>query len=388
MKTTKKQASPIDKTPRAPAVLLSPRQIALRKLYRLVTVVGILAAVVTLGTLGSFYGDSIFLLGSKKQGLAKPAEMRDPKLNPNTPPGPAPQGMVWIPGGEFYMGIEDFPDANPVHMVYVDGFWMDKYEVTNEQYAAFVKATGYVTDAERRPAAEEAPQWRPDERKAFSFVFKKLGSNDRVNLNQPDTWWDARIGASWKRPEGPDSTLFGRENHPVVHISHNDAVAFCKWAKKRLPTEAEWEFAARGGLDRRPFTWGDELTPDGKWMANVWQGDFPRENTKEDGYEGAAPVGSYPPNGYGLFDMAGNAWEWCADWYRADYYLDSPDKNPQGPISGFDTREPGVPKRSQRGGSFLCADNYCVRYMVGSRHNGEVGAAANHTGFRCVKDAK
>jgi formylglycine-generating enzyme len=396
MRTTKKQARPLDKTP-APAPLLSPRQIALRKLYRFVTVAGVLGAIVTLGTLGSLYGDRIFLFGSKKRGSERPAEMRDPKLNPNTPPGPAPEGMVWVPGGEFYMGVdpEHYPghpnqvlDAMEVHLVYVDGFWMDRHEVTNEQFATFVKATGYVTDAERKPDAKEFPDVPVDKLQPFSIVYKKPGPNDFVDLSEHRGWWDIRYGACWKRPEGPGSTLLGREYHPVVHISHNDAVAYCKWAKKRLPTEAEWEFAARGGLDRKVYAWGDELKPDGKWMANVWQGNFPYENTKEDGYDGTAPVGSYPANGYGLHDMAGNAWEWCADWYRSDYYHDSPDKNPPGPISGFDRNEPGLLKRVQRGGSFMCADNYCVRYIVGTRGKGEVTSAASHTGFRCAKDAK
>jgi formylglycine-generating enzyme required for sulfatase activity len=308
--------------------------------------------------------------------------------------------MVWIPGGEFYMGVDPdaFPglskkhiemntkDATWLHLVYVDGFWMDKTEVTNEAFAKFIKATGYVTDAEKKPTQEQFPTEHPDKLKPFSITFKKPAPG--VPVRDFHDWFAIEYGACWKRPEGHGSTIVGRDNYPVVHISYNDAVAFCRWAGKRLPTEAEWEFAARGGLDRKLYPWGDELKPTGKWMANVWQGEFPTENTKEDGFEGAAPVGSFPPNAYGLYDVSGNVWEWCADWYRADYYLDSPDKNPKGPISGFVSHEPGAQKRVQRGGSFLCADNYCLRYVVGTRMDGEIGSAASHIGFRCVKDAK
>ena len=226
----------------------------------------------------------------------------------------------------------------------------------------------------------------PDALKPFSLVFNKVTKGTKVRGIQD--WFHVEYGACWKRPEGFGSSLLGRDNHPVVHVSFNDAVAYCLWAKKRLPTEAEWEFAARGGLDQKVYPWGDELKPDGKWMANTWQGEFPYENTKADGFEGVAPVGSFPPNAYGLYDMAGNAWEWCADWYRVDYYLDSPEKNPKGPVSGYKANKPGEQVRVQRGGSFLCAENYCARYIVGTRMDGEIGSAANHIGFRCAKDAK
>jgi formylglycine-generating enzyme required for sulfatase activity len=383
MKTTHKPL-----TPPAANIALSPREVALKKLYRILAIVGVLAVILTAGALWPLYGDRLLRTKTMRDLWGKPPEMREPKINASNPPGPAPDGMVWIPGGDFYMGHDDYDDAIPVHMVYVDGFWMDKHEVTNEQYADFVKATGYVTDAEKQPRAEDFPDAPPDKLKPFSIIFKKPGPNDLVDLRTHQGWWDLQYGASWKHPEGPGTTTLGRENHPVVHVSYNDAVAYCRWGKKRLPTEAEWEFAARGGLDRKPYTWGDELKPEGKWMANIWQGEFPYKNTKEDGFEGTAPVGSFPPNGYGLHDMAGNAWEWCADWYRSDYYRESPDKNPQGPDSGFDWNERGVPKRVQRGGSFLCADNYCIRYVVGTRGKGEVTSAASHTGFRCAMNAK
>ena len=328
-----------------------------------------------------------FVLGNAFSGdEKKPPE--GAKINANKPPDPAPEGMAWIPGGWFWMGSEDedFPDSKPVHLVYVDGFWMDKTEVTNEEYARFVKAAGYVTVAEKQADPKDFPGIPAKNLKPFSIVFKQLGPNDMFDLKSHQGWWDIGYGASWKHPEGPKSDLKGREKHPVVHICWLDAMAYCKWAKKRLRTEAEWEFAARGGLDRKKHCWGDELTPNKKWQCNIWQGNFPIKNTKEDGFERTAPVGSFPANGYGLFDMAGNAWEWCSDWYHPETYTKEPRRNPKGPASGFDPNEPGHPKRVQRGGSFLCADNYCARYIVGARGKGEISSAAVHTGFRCVRN--
>jgi formylglycine-generating enzyme required for sulfatase activity len=327
--------------------------------------------------------------------------------------------MVWIPGGTFWMGSDDFDDARPRHKVYVDGFWMDRTETTNAQFAAFVKATGYVTVAERPPDLNKFPDLRPEALKSqarqaaavvassgrlgpaglcwaslplaasplapFSIVFTPPGRAVDPQQADPRSWWRAVPGACWRHPEGPGSDLQGRDNYPAVHICYDDALAYAKWAGKRLPTEAEWEFAARGGLDRKPFAWGDELRPGGKWMANTWQGEFPQHNTREDGFAGAAPVGSYTPNGYGLCDMAGNVWEWCADWYHFNYYQFSPRRNPQGPRSSHDPTEPGVAKRVQRGGSFLCSDTYCKRYVPGARGKGDPESSANHIGFRCVK---
>ena len=385
----------------APAVALTPVQVSMRKFYRAVKLGGGVTLFVTAMIVVTLNWDQVKAWVLPRSGLDwvfGKEDRRAPVLNPNTPPGPAPEGMVWVPGGEFYMGVEPeefmsefgMPvlDAAPVHRVYVDGFWMDKYEVTNEQYARFIAATKYVTEAERPPLLQDFRNVKPEALKPFSIIFKKPGPNDYVDLRNHQGWWDIKYGASWKHPEGPGSTIKGRENHPVVHISYNDALAYCQWAGKRLPTEAEWEFAARGGLDRKTFVWGNEKNPDGKCMANIWQGEFPYENTKEDGFEGVAPVGSYDANGYGLHDMAGNVWEWCSDWYRDDYYAKSPDKNPQGPKDSYDPAEPNAKKRVQRGGSFLCADNYCVRYVVGTRGKGEITSAANHTGFRCVQAAK
>jgi formylglycine-generating enzyme required for sulfatase activity len=299
---------------------------------------------------------------------------------------PAPAGMVYIPGGTFQMGTDDpnprMQDAHPVHRVTVRGFWMDRTEVTNAQFEAFVKASGYGTVAERKP---DIAGVSPEKLVPGSIVFTPP-SVGRVDLRAPYSWWSYVPGANWRHPEGPGSDLAGRESHPVVHIAWEDALAYAAWAGKRLPTEAEWEYAARGGLEQKRYTWGDELKPHGRWMANVWQGRFPQENTLEDGYARTAPVGSYPANGYGLFDMAGNVWEWCQDWYRPDYYATSPSENPRGPESSFDPAEPQTPKRVQRGGSFLCSDLYCERYVAAGRGKGEPQSSAAHLGFRCVKD--
>jgi formylglycine-generating enzyme required for sulfatase activity len=298
--------------------------------------------------------------------------------------------MVRIPGGEFWMGTDhaDMEDSRPVHRVYVDAFLMDRTEVTNDQFAMFVADTGYVTVAERQLDPKDFPDAKPEDLVPGSVVFTP--PSHAVGLNNPLVWWRYVKGASWKHPEGPASSLKGRGNHPVVHVAWEDASAYAKWAGKRLPTEAEFEFAARGGLDRQPYVWGSEFKPGGKFQANTFQGRFPDTNTAEDGFVGTSPVGSFPPNGYGLTDMAGNVWEWCADWYRADYYQriarsGEVVRNPQGPKDSFDPDEPGVAKRVQKGGSFLCTDQYCARYMPGSRGKGEASTGTNHVGFRCVR---
>lgn len=311
---------------------------------------------------------------------AKPAVAQ---INEAAAPEPATDGMVWVPGGWFWMGDNEFPDAGPEHLVNVDGFWMDAHEVTNAQYAEFAEATGYQTVAELPPDPAEFPGAPPENLVPGSIVFSP--PEGPVPLDNHLAWWSYVPGAEWRHPEGPQSTIEDRENHPVVHISWTDAKAYADWAGKRLPTEAEWEFAARGGLDRQPYCWGRELKPDDQWQSNIWQGDFPSENTSDDGFRATAPVESFRPNGYGLFDLSGNVWEWCSDWYRPDTYLYSSDKNPQGPDSSYDPQEPGLPKRVQRGGSFMCADQYCKRYVPGARGKGEVSSAAGHIGFRCVK---
>jgi formylglycine-generating enzyme required for sulfatase activity len=326
--------------------------------------------------------------------------------NSTSEPGALPEGMVYIPGGEFSMGSldpvatemycggdEPMNDARPIHRVSVEAFFMDATEVTNEEFDSFVKATGYVTVAERKPTREEFPDAPPENLVAGSVVFSPPPKP--VPLNDHYQWWAYVPGANWQHPTGPASDLKGRAKLPVVHIAYEDAAAYAKWAGKRLPTEAEFEFAARGGLTGKPYAWGDELKPGGKWAANIYQGKFPVKggDKGEDGFKGIAPVAQYRPNGYGLFDVGGNVWEWTSDWYRADYYSTLAEqggvaRNPQGPSSSLDPAEPNQPKRVQRGGSFLCTDEYCTRYMVGTRGKGEVGSASNHLGFRCVKDAR
>ncbi len=323
---------------------------------------------------------------------------------PNLSPAPTnvPEGMVWIPGGEFSMGcttpsegvctlatMNAVHDAEPIHRVYVDGFWMDTNDVTNAKFEKFVKATGYVTVAEIAPTKEQFPNVPPENLVAGSTVFTP--TTNAVPLDDYFQWWRYVPGANWRHPTGPGSDLKGKENYPVVQVCYADAAAYAKWAGKRLPTEAEWEFAARGGLAGKTYAWGDEFRPNGKWMANIYTGRFPYDDTGADGFAGIAPVGQFPPNGYGLYDMAGNVWQWCSDWYRPDYYAQlklaggGVVRNPQGPDKSYDLGD-DLPERVQRGGSFLCTDEYCTRYLMGTRGKGDVNTGSNHLGFRCVKN--
>lgn len=311
-------------------------------------------------------------------------------------PGPAPAGMVWIPGGRFTMGSGgELADERPAHDVLLDGFWMDETELTNREFARFVEATGYKTIAEQAPRREDLVGQVDDVNAipAENLVPGSLCFNPRFNratFTRDSPLWPYQVwryvkGADWRHPEGPDSSIDERMDHPVVHVAWNDAVAYCEWAGKRLPTEAEWEYAARGGLVGARFPWGNELTPDGQWRNNIWQGEFPNENTNADGFATTAPVKQFPPSGAGLYAMSGNVWEWCQDYYRPDYYAVSPRRNPRGPADSFDPNEPGQEKRVQRGGSFLCNENYCLGYRVSARMKGEPSSSSHHIGFRCVK---
>ncbi len=295
--------------------------------------------------------------------------------------------MVWIPPGTFAMGSEEGQtDEKPVHSVTLDGFWMDKTEVTNEQFEKFVQETRYVTMAERKPDPKEFPGVPPERLVAGSVVFTP--PDREVSLENHYIWWAYVAGANWRHPEGPETSLAGREKHPVVHVCWIDAVAYATWAGKRLPSEAEWEYASRGGLVQQPYVWGKDQIPDGKWAANIWQGKFPNENTLIDGFRLTSPVASFPANGYGLYDMAGNVWEWCMDLYLPDYYAKSPKLNPPGPDTSHDPNEPGVVKRVTRGGSYLCSDAYCTGYRPSARMKTSPDTGLSHTGFRCVASAR
>jgi formylglycine-generating enzyme required for sulfatase activity len=312
-------------------------------------------------------------------------------------PKPGPAGMVWIPGGEFIMGSDAEsarPEERPAHRVRVDGFWIDRTEVTNAQFRAFVEATGYVTTAEKPPKLEEimsqvppgTPPPPPEKLVPGSMVFTP--PRGEVDLRDFWRWWTWTPGADWRHPEGPGSSIEGRDDHPVVHVSWDDANAYAGWAGKRLPTEAEWEFAARGGLDRKPYTWGDQPPTDSRVFANIWQGEFPHSNTAQDGYTGTSPVKSFPSNGYGLYDMAGNVWEWCADWFDRDLYRRRAGSgviiNPTGPEVSSDPTRPFERLRAERGGSFLCNDSYCSRYRPSARHGNSPDTGMSHVGFRCA----
>jgi sulfatase modifying factor 1 len=304
--------------------------------------------------------------------------------------------MAWIPGGTFLMGSDrHYREEAPAHRVRVDGFFMDRNLVTNRQFSSFVAATKYRTVAERPLDKAVFPTLTADQLAPGSMVFKQ--PKHAVNTDDFRQWWEWKAGANWRHPEGAGSAIASRLDHPVVHIAYEDAEAYATWAGKSLPTEAEWEFAARGGLDGAEFVWGDEFTPGGRHMANSWQGRFPAENLALDGYERTSPVGVFPENGYGLYDMAGNVWEWTVDWF-ADRHPEDIAKpcciplNPRNEDSerSFDPQQPGVriPRKVLKGGSFLCAPNYCRRYRPAARHAQMIDSGTSHIGFRCIsKDA-
>lgn len=292
--------------------------------------------------------------------------------------------MRLIQGGSFTMGSKRFGDSQPLHKVTVSSFLMDEHEVTNRQYAAFVKATGYVTVSERPLNPRDYPGVPAKDLVPGSAVF--VPPAKAVSLEDIRNWWQYKKGANWRHPEGPGSFIKGKDNYPVVQISYIDAAAYARWAGKRLPTEAEWEYGARAGHPLTKYYWGAQLKPGNKWLANLYQGRFPYQNLAEDGYIGIAPVGAFPANSFHIYDLEGNVWEWCSDYYRPDYYRSSPENNPKGPLSSFDPGEPGTIKHVQKGGSFLCSEDYCIRYIAGSRGKGEQNSASNNLGFRCVQD--
>lgn len=310
-----------------------------------------------------------------------------------SPPTPPPsKHMTWISGGVFQMGSNDFyPEERPVHTVIVDGFWMDEHLVTNAEFRRFVKATGYCTVAEQTPDPRNYPGIDSRLLVPGSLVFHKTAGP--VNLTNPNEWWAYVPGASWQHPQGPGSTLQRLDRHPVVHIAYPDAEAYAVWAGKSLPTEAEWEFAARGGLEGAVYVWGDEFTPRGRQMANTWQGEFPWQNLQLDGYEGTSPVGSFPANGYGLYDMAGNVWEWTCDFY-VPHHPEAPahpcctPRNPriEQAEQQYFANQPGagLPHKVLKGGSHLCAPNYCHRYRPAARQGETVDTSTSHIGFRCI----
>jgi sulfatase modifying factor 1 len=313
------------------------------------------------------------------------------KAGPVPAPGPPPaKNMVWVPGGEFQMGSNDFyPEEGPVRRVAVDGFWMDEHPVTVAEFRRFVKATGHVTVAERPLDPEEYPDADPDLLVPGSLVFHM--TRGPVNLGDHRNWWSYVPGASWRHPEGPGSSLGGRDRHPVTHVAAEDAEAFAAWAGKELPTESEWEFAARGGLEGKVFPWGDEFARNGRMMANTWQGEFPWQNLKTDGYAGTSAVKTFPPNGYGLYDVAGNVWEWTADYFSTRGDDERPccvPRNPRvsSPGQSFAVDQPGahIPRKVIKGGSHICAPNYCLRYRPAARQAEAIDTSTGHIGIRCV----
>ena len=319
------------------------------------------------------------------------------KLNDAETDSAATSGMVWIPGGEFTMGTDDpesYPYERPAHRVRIDGFWMDATEVTNARFRMFVDATGYITTAEKKPEWEELKKQLPPGTPKPSGLQLAAGSLTftpppyAVSLEDYSQWWSWTNGTDWKHPKGPNSNITGKDNYPVVHVSYDDAVAYCAWAGKRLPTEAEWEFASRGGKEGQRYSWGNDLYPAGKFMANTFQGVFPGNNLAEDGFAGSSPVKSFPPNGYGLFDIIGNCWEWTYDLYNTNYYNELSKQglavNPKGATKSYDPAEPYSKKHVTRGGSFLCAEDYCMNYRPSARQGTAFDSGMSHISFRCV----
>jgi len=344
----------------------------------------------------------LFACGNKtdQNDVGKKTDLQEEKTPVKEASGvPSVEGMVWVPAGKFRMGAPgpgEYRREYPAHEVSVDGFYMDVHEVTNAMYKAFVDATDYITIAERKvdwvEMEKQLPPGTPKPVDSLlqpgSLVFSP--PIHRVNLNDYSNWWKWKLNTSWQHPEGKESNIHSRMQHPVVHIAYEDALAYCEWAGKRLPTEAEWEYAAKGGLINKRFVWGDEDPVENPKLANTWQGEFPLKNLGLDGFEGSAAVGSFKPNGYGLYDMAGNVWEWCSDLFDDNYYASLLDKgicyNPPGSGKSYDHRDPYTPKRINKGGSFLCHVSYCENYRPSAREGTSEDTGMSHLGFRCVKD--
>ena len=333
-------------------------------------------------------------------GRPEPAVQSSAAAAGTQAPGPAPAGMKWIPGGQFTMGSDDarsMPNERPAHSVRVASLWMDEHLVTNAEFARFVEATGHVTTAERAPDWEEIRRTLPpgtpkppdSQLVPGGVVFSP--PDGAVPLDDLSQWWRWVPGASWRHPEGPGSTIAGREQHPVVQVSWDDARAYAAWAGKRLPTEAEWEHAARGGLEGKRYAWGDEFRPAGHHMANTFQGAFPHRPHAEDGFTGTSPIGSFPANGYGLTDMAGNVWQWTSDYYGADEFAQRASQgvcdNPKGPLSTYDPEDPYSVRRVIKGGSYLCHVSYCASYRPSARRGTPPDTGSSHVGFRLVRDS-
>lgn len=334
--------------------------------------------------------DPITMKRSNPDGPLRTAD--SPEKRGGAPGNPPSSDRVWIPGGGFQMGSDKhYPEERPAHPVSVDGFWIDRFPVTNARFARFIDATKHVTFAEIPPDQKDYPGAKPEMLYAGSLVFVK--PPHRVDLRHCGQWWRFMRGADWRHPRGPGSSLDGMAHHPVVHVAYRDAEAFARWEGKELPTEAEWEFAARGGLEGAEFAWGDEFMPLGKPMANTWQGEFPWENLRVDGGEGTSPVGAFPPNGSGLYDMIGNVWEWTCDWYQASHAKEKQKaccipRNPRGgkEAESYDPAQPQIkiPRKVLKGGSHLCAPNYCRRYRPAARFPEPIDTSTGHVGFRCI----
>jgi len=293
--------------------------------------------------------------------------------------------MVWVPPGKSVIGSDaHYVEERPAHLASIDGFWIDRYPVTNDRFAEFVDATGYITFAEMPPNAADYPGAIVELLRPGSLVFTK--PHHPVDLRQLSNWWSFILGADWRHPQGPDSTIDGLGNHPVVHVAYADVEAYAVWAGKEVPTEAEWEHAARGGIENAVYAWGNELTPNGRFMANTWQGRFPYENLREDGYEGTSPVDAFPPNGYGAHDMIGNVWEWTADWYRTTHVQPTDCCGATAASASYDPCLPAIriPRRVLKGGSHLCAPNYCRRYRPAARYPQPIDTSTSHVGFRLI----